>query len=512
MCKGRLALTGSMISHDDEPKADPQGSGALSLSLQHLGFGLYWAWVWLAIFSSTLFSPPLHVLQDLNAVRLAGITAQALALLLAALFAPRLLEPRGHRLLLLGSCVLGPVGTVAIVAGNSLTGVSWLLVSLAGWIVWGLAGACMIWLWGKYYASIDVRSASIYMSASVALGALVYFVITYMQPAAALAATSVLPLVSAGMVLLAGRGSSQAALAGTAVDQRHFPAILSRVLWGIAIYAVAFGLLKGMSLPEYGRVFDYANRLSLLGSGIMGLLIAASVVVASRFRTPGLMYRLVLPTMVAGFLLLSFLGTDGGMLSTAIVMSGFTCFDILTWIVLFEVAHRLGFSPVRVFGFGRFANVAGLCVGWAIGLLFMGGAHPEQPILTALSLGAVFLLVLTTMLVLDEPEIPIPGIPANSSADSSAQGAHDDLGSDVTFGPWRRRCTEIARTYGLSPREEEVLILLAKGRDTEFIQNALVITDHTARAHTYHIYKKLNIHSRQELLDVIEGLERTPKR
>lgn len=69
---------------------------------------------------------------------------------------------------------------------------------------------------------------------------------------------------------------------------------------------------------------------------------------------------------------------------------------------------------------------------------------------------------------------------------------------------WRERCEAVAKEYDLSPREEEVFILLAKGRDTIFIQSELGISNHTVRSHVYHIYQKLNVHSRQELLDFIE--------
>jgi DNA-binding CsgD family transcriptional regulator len=66
------------------------------------------------------------------------------------------------------------------------------------------------------------------------------------------------------------------------------------------------------------------------------------------------------------------------------------------------------------------------------------------------------------------------------------------------------RCIMTANTYGLSLRETEVLILMAKGRNAGFIQKELVISIHTAKSHIHNIYKKIGVSSRQQLIDLID--------
>lgn len=56
----------------------------------------------------------------------------------------------------------------------------------------------------------------------------------------------------------------------------------------------------------------------------------------------------------------------------------------------------------------------------------------------------------------------------------------------------------------MSTREIEVFNLLAKGRGSVYIQEKLYISQHTVKTHTYHIYKKLGVNSREELLTLIE--------
>ena len=66
------------------------------------------------------------------------------------------------------------------------------------------------------------------------------------------------------------------------------------------------------------------------------------------------------------------------------------------------------------------------------------------------------------------------------------------------------RCDELAREHGLTPREREVFEMLARGRDRAFIQERLVVSRNTVKAHVKHVYAKLGIHSHQELIDLVE--------
>ncbi len=72
---------------------------------------------------------------------------------------------------------------------------------------------------------------------------------------------------------------------------------------------------------------------------------------------------------------------------------------------------------------------------------------------------------------------------------------------------WKRKVAYIDRQYDLSPRQCEILELLAKGRDVAFIVDHFYISRSTAKTHIYNIYRKLGIHSRQELLDIIDAVE-----
>lgn len=52
------------------------------------------------------------------------------------------------------------------------------------------------------------------------------------------------------------------------------------------------------------------------------------------------------------------------------------------------------------------------------------------------------------------------------------------------------------------------MILFAKGRNLDYIHNSLVISKSTVSMHRQHIYRKLVVHSQQEMIDLIE--QQTP--
>lgn len=62
----------------------------------------------------------------------------------------------------------------------------------------------------------------------------------------------------------------------------------------------------------------------------------------------------------------------------------------------------------------------------------------------------------------------------------------------------------VAARYQLTPRERDVLGLLARGRTSPIIQERLVVSQNTVRTHVRHIYTKLGVHSQQELINLVD--------
>lgn len=105
----------------------------------------------------------------------------------------------------------------------------------------------------------------------------------------------------------------------------------------------------------------------------------------------------------------------------------------------------------------------------------------------------------------DSADIQASGTTATPKPTNSAKTAEDERAMDA--GPSTLstddRIASIAQEYGLTRRESEVFALLARGRSVPYVRDALVISRETAATHAKHIYAKLGVHSRQELIDLV---------
>ena len=70
------------------------------------------------------------------------------------------------------------------------------------------------------------------------------------------------------------------------------------------------------------------------------------------------------------------------------------------------------------------------------------------------------------------------------------------------------RVSDLSRAYNLSPREEEVLQLIAQGDTVAEIEEVLYVSQGTVKAHINNIYRKLNIHSKSELFELLNDVDK----
>ena len=65
----------------------------------------------------------------------------------------------------------------------------------------------------------------------------------------------------------------------------------------------------------------------------------------------------------------------------------------------------------------------------------------------------------------------------------------------------------LADEYHLTRREREVFAHLSEGRSAPYIAELHQVSENTVRSHIKHIYTKLDVHSRQELLTFVQDAE-----
>lgn len=97
--------------------------------------------------------------------------------------------------------------------------------------------------------------------------------------------------------------------------------------------------------------------------------------------------------------------------------------------------------------------------------------------------------------------------PHGCETSASTESGSAKYGLDDTREKREAHIDRLAAEHHLTPRETEVFALLAQGRSVPYIRDALVISKETAATHAKRIYAKLGVHSRQDLIDLVQAGE-----
>lgn len=103
----------------------------------------------------------------------------------------------------------------------------------------------------------------------------------------------------------------------------------------------------------------------------------------------------------------------------------------------------------------------------------------------------------------DAVHLPLPG--AGKDAPPAQNHKQAALSGRQVSQIITSRCQSLAAERRLSPRETEVFILLAQGRTRTLIQEELVLAENTVKTHIAHIYTKLGVNNRQDMMDLVLG-------
>ena len=143
----------------------------------------------------------------------------------------------------------------------------------------------------------------------------------------------------------------------------------------------------------------------------------------------------------------------------------------------------------------------------------MARIEPNAP--EAFSLVIVFAYVIMLAYLFNDPVAKLPftsnRLPAaGGSAMPGETGASSELASAASPAAieaqlWHDLCEIVARKHGLTPRETDVLEQLARGRDLAFMEEKFVLSRNTVKMHIKHVYEKLGVHSKQEVIDLVEA-------
>ena len=166
--------------------------------------------------------------------------------------------------------------------------------------------------------------------------------------------------------------------------------------------------------------------------------------------------------------------------------------ELLLWLALVDIARQSPYATATIVLVGFLLYL----VPDAVARAFVGGAPWADAYQTFASASLLAIVVALAFFVSDRSPDAERLLSGAHGGEPAAGAAPNDI--DAT-------CHRIATEKGLSEREEEVFRLLCRGRSRPYIAEALVISENTVRSHVKHIYQKLDVHSKQDLIDLVNA-------
>jgi DNA-binding CsgD family transcriptional regulator len=484
-------------------------------SLKYLGFGCYYAWIYLCYNSDVLFNwSSTGSSSVLLTMYLVSTTGLSLVLILAALFhkkATPLIEGRAFTMVM---ALVATASTVMLSCASPLG--PWNPVFLSGSFLTGVGTAFVALRLGSVYSSVVARQAFMYTAGSFLFAGMLYFVAVGIPFPANMIVTACLPLLAALFSLTANAHEGERHSRADRVSIRELPSgFFFRLVLVIAVFSIVGGLVKGiMAVDQPFSMVNDSGSIIVFATGMVAIVLFLAVGVTVRDFDISRLYYPVIILACLGILAVPLLGTFG-VVQGQFVGVAYNLFILVVWCLLAHVSNRTDLPVVQVFGWGRGASGAGTTVGWAIGAASSSFLQSNPSAMVGLAVGMVFVLLIVSMVVLNERTIGLALLKTRSDEDTHAPGeffpsAGLDRRSSAPEssnreGTWTKSCNELADRCKLSDRERDVLFLLSKGRTIDFISNELGISFNTAKSHIRHVYVKVGVHSRQELLDIIEA-------
>lgn len=388
--------------------------------------------------------------------------------------------------LIMGVCAFiracGPLGTL----GPTADGVQGVLL-----VVQNGAYAVLYLGWMELYAQMDLRHGLLYLCLVHLASALTSFALFLAgYSLALLALVALMPLLSAAMLRRADRETAEA-------PYRHGESVAAD--WSISPRPLI--LLGAFTLTNaFLRSFLGAEDKAFVLLGVCAAALGVLAVILWRFDAfePKSLYQLSVPVLVAGCLCV-LVGLPGGNVAGAFCSNAaFTLFSIFIIAVFCAISYRYGVNALWLFGITQASLTFGSFLGSALPLgerlWVIPGAEAAAPIAVLV----VLLVALSMLLVSDRDFETTWGVTPRTEA---SQPPTPLDGEESTA----RRCAKAAKRYGLTRREEEILVLMMRGHTLARIGGELFVAESTMKTHTRHIYRKTGVANRQELQALVEA-------
>jgi DNA-binding CsgD family transcriptional regulator len=516
-------------------------------ALPFLGLGLWLAWSFLAFSGGAWLSDVEVNGENISKLFITSSISFATVALLAAFKSAWVATLLGKRLFVTGAGLVGALGSLLIIAAGpyylgAYMGTASFPIFFIGGVLSGLSSGVLLLKCGAIYSALTPRRVLLYSSLAHILLACIYFIVLGVPswhpvpggpPISGIVAL-ILVLPAAALVLsladVTVRGTADAGDATAAerldlepefarVVVRQLPAAFWKFLLMLLLFSTVVLMIRAV-IVELHPVETTLSGSSLIMflRILMALIFAVLSMGASGKRLNfGKIYSLIAVVLVVVIALLPTLGVlDVNW--NLVVSAAMMFFEFVLWCLLVFIGYQRAISPVIVMGFGYGVYMLGNTAGWLLGSSGLPRII-DGPMVSIFYLVIAGIVLVLAFLLFAERDFDRLFSPADKSvvslselmeedvAANSASQDSDEQSREPRKGRFMQQLDELATSRSLSPREAEVLRFLAMGRSSDFISEQLCISWNTARTHIHNVYVKLDVHTRQELMDLVDSLK-----
>ena len=256
----------------------------------------------------------------------------------------------------------------------------------------------------------------------------------------------------------------------------------------LALYSFAYGLRQHQLAAGAGMHSSVSTAI------VMAVLFASAYFFSNRFNI-GTLYRSPLVLIVCGFLLVPVEGVFGTAASSYLISMSYSLVGIIVALLLYDIAKRLGVTVVifaAIKGAEQVFVIWGKGVAEAMAAAGMNAGAQDAVIAVAV----VAMMLAATLILLSEKELASRWGVRILDAGGLVEKTPEELRRD-------ERAAELAEHARLTPRETEILALVAQGKNGPAIMQELFIAEGTFKAHMSHIYEKCGVANRRELVALL---------
>lgn len=504
-------------------------SGWLAARWHCLGLAFFWASSMLTFRSSILLTGAADTPESNTFVVVVSFVAN-----MTVLFAiSALVEKASESVARIPSwtfCAAILVGFVLIrVAGEPSVGGAMPTMLFLGALLCGIGFGYFWGSWADVLGRVHPSTTTVSIPASFLLTAVLFVVVTLCVSFAHVPGIlPILPLPVLSLACLEKCRRSEPAFEPAPASRRYIEAVASLVPLIIAslVLSCLFGFMWETAVLSTDTATQ-AHELPLVANVAAATVLLVGVLVARRKVDLTLVYQVLIPISILSFIAIPFLWHDQPVALNAVISAIYGVFDVIIWYMVVSCSYDFSVSGFVVGGIVRGISLLSRLVGIGIGSLIMMVPDASNGAMVGMSIGAVYILAMLLWFLyrnskqkakvcttdvntvdvsaadLEASEEEPPAVGLNASGGGRHEGdASPSQGNASEDDEEKFRL--IAEDYGLTRREAEVLPYLARGRSAKVIADALFVSEPTIRTHTRHILEKTCLHSKQELIDLID--------